>query len=254
MKDGKFNSLMENGEWRIILVLALIFTTSHALDPMYDYRYTLGPEILVPDAFSFGAGAFSRWNEDLTLVTNIQLGLSRDFEMGIKFMGGTNDDWVLDRSIKPHDPWKILPLINIGGKYAISPRLCLQADVPIALNIDKDWGGVISISQLDGYSKNVSFLFEGRVGFGGAAGKDNYEKISLMYIPYFQIGDAFRLSVGPIGSFSFENYSDNLMLDILPKVEAGFKFFTFIAEVSIGILTLDAEKYNRYSLFMMADI
>jgi hypothetical protein len=235
----------------------------YALDPMYDYRYTLGPEILVPDAFYVGFGGYTHLNEDLTFSTNIQLGLTNNIEIGAKFISGTDQRWVIGKEF-PHNKndqttrWyrnHTHYLMDVGAKYAISPHLSLQADVPIALNQDMDWGGVLSLSQWDGYTKNVSFLFEGRLGFGGAAGeKDSRVKPAAAFVPYFQIGESFRLSIGTIGSFSVGNIKDDAMLDILPKLELGFTLFRLTGEVSIGILTWKAEKHNRFALFIVSDV
>jgi len=247
---------------RISLIL-VIAQAVYALDPMYDYRYTLGPEILVPDAFYVGFGGWTRLNEDLTFSTNVQLGLTNKIEIGAKFIPGTDQRWVIRKEF-PHDKndkttrWyrdHTYYLLDVGTKYAISPHLSFQADVPIAFNEDMDWGGVISISQWDGYTKNVSFLFEGRLGFGGAAGEENSRvKPAAAFVPYFQIGESFRLSIGTIGSFSVGRFKDDAMLDILPKLELGFTMFRLTGEVSIGLLTWRAEKYNRFALFIVSDV
>jgi hypothetical protein len=234
----------------LVMVSVSAFSVSHALDPMYDYRYTFGPEIMVPDAFHVGAGGFSRWNDDFTLVSNIQVGLADEFEIGLKVLAGTNDEWILNRNMGWHNPWDVVYLIDIGGKYAISRHWSLQADIPIALNENKGWGGVLSLSRWGGYTKNVSSLLEGRLGFGGAAGEDRYVKPALAFFPYFQIGDSFRFSVGSIGSCSRKE----AMLDILPRVEAGFVWFRLMGEVSVGILRWNTEKYNRFALFAARDI
>ncbi len=239
---------MRNARW--LAAFILMVNMAHALDPMYDYRYTLGPEILVPDAFHAGLGAFTRANDDLKIVFNFQLGIVNSFEMGLKYMVGTNDDWIITK--KPYRN-HTLSMIDIGAKYAISRNLSLQADVPMALNKDREWGGVLSLSQWDGYTKNVSFLFEGRLGFGGAAGHSRHVKPAAAFVPYFQIGDAFRISIGTIASGS-RYLKDDFMLDILPKLELGLAWFRLQTEASIGILTWKAEKYNRYALFISADI
>ncbi|GHV10668.1 hypothetical protein AGMMS49938_00080 [Fibrobacterales bacterium] len=235
--------------------VAFFATPSLALDPLYDYRYTLGPEILVPDAFFLGIGGWTHRYDDGSVTVNAQLGLNESVEIGAKFIIGTNDEWVLTQTRNR----SIIPLIDVGAKYAISPHLVLQADVPIALNKDKKWGGVLTLSQWDGYTKNVSFLMEGRLGFGGAAGEnengDNpYAKAAFSFTPYFQIGDAFRISVTTISSASAGNFEDDFMLDILPRVEAGFSMFRLNLETSIAILTWKAEKFNRYALFILTDI
>jgi len=229
-----------------IIALILAFNFSYALDPMYDYRYTLGPEIVVPDAFFVGAGFWTRRMNDLYLVIpNIQIGLGDRFEMGAKYIGG-------------YYKGDISSLVDIGAKFAISRNLALQADVPFALNGDMDWGGVLSLSQWDGYTKNVSFIYEGRLGFGSAAGNGRYVKPSLAYFPFFQVGNAFRLSVGTICSFgvgkTYDYFKEDFMLDIMPRVEFGILHLRFMGEVSIGILTWEAKKRNRYALFVTTDI
>jgi len=227
-----------------IIALALAFNLSHALDAMYDYRYTLGPEIMVPDAFFVGFGGWTRYTNDLYLMSNLQIGLTDRFEIGAKYIGGSASGH------RSH-------LLDVGTKFAISRNLSLQADVPFALNQERDWGGVLSLSQLDGYTKNVSFIYEGRLGFGSAAGEDRYVKPSLALFPYFQIGNAFRLSVGTLWSFGVgkvEHFKEDCMVDIMPRVEFGIFHLRFMGEVSIEILTWEAKKHNRYAFFVTTDI
>jgi len=245
-----FNKLSTLNSQLSILIFISAFSISHALDPIYDYRYTLGPEILVPDAFHVGAGAFSRFNEDAKIVFNLQVGIIDNLEAGLKYMVGTNDDWIITRDTYRNHT---ISMIDIGIKFALSKNLSLQADVPMAINRDREWGGVLSLSQWDGYTRNVSFLFEGRLGFGGAAGDGRYVKPVAAFFPYFQIGESFRLSTGTIVSGS-NYFKDDFMLDILPKLEVGLVWFRAQVEYSIGILTWKAEKHNRLALFITSDI
>jgi len=124
----------------------------------------------------------------------------------------------------------------------------------LALNKNWDWGGVLSLTRWNGYAKNLSFLSEFRLGFGGAAGDESHVKLAGAFVPNFQIGQSLRVSVGTIPSFSFENSANDFMLDILPKVEVGLKWFRLTGEVAIGILTWDAERYNRYAIFIVSDV
>jgi len=223
-------------------MLALAFNFSYALDPMYDYRYTHGPEIVVPDAFFWGGGVWTRYNGELDLMSNLQIGLTDRFEIGAKIMGDFKK-WYLNSSF-----------IDIGAKFAISRNLAIQADVPF----DGEWGGVLSISQWDGYTKNVSFIYEGRLGFARAAGEGRYVKPSLAFFPFFQIGNAFRLSVGTLCSFGigkeFDYFKEDFMMDLMPRVEFGILHLRFMGEVSIGIITWEAKKRNRYAVFLTTDI
>jgi len=228
------------------LAFMFVLSSAYALDPMYEYRYTLGAEILVPDAFHAGIGAFTHRNADITIVPNVQLGLSDKFEIGMKFLGGVNQ--------LPNKKWDVDPFLDVGAKYAVKPHLALQVDVPVALNEDWEWGGVLSLTQWDGYTKSLSFLFEGRVGFGGAAGENSYAKPSLAFFPCFQIRDSFRIFVGTLGSFSFGSFKDDFMVDILPKVEIGLTWFRLVSEAAIGVLTWDAERHNRYALYIVTDL
>ncbi|MCL2206558.1 MAG: hypothetical protein FWB90_00495 [Fibromonadales bacterium] len=237
-----------------ILTLIFALNFAYALDPMYEYRYTLGPEILVPDAFHAGTGFYTRRNADGKFIFNFQIGLAQSLETGLKYSIGTKEDWVIAKDKSNHDEEHNFHMIDIGLKYAINPHLTLQADFPVALNKDWDWGGVLTLSQWDGYTKNLSFLSEFRLGFAGAAGEDTYVKPAGAIIPNFQIGESFRVSVGTIASFSFENFGHDFMLDILPKLELGLKWFRLTGEVSIGILTLEAEKRNKYAIFIVSDV
>jgi len=230
-----------------IIAFALAFNFSYALDPMYDYRYTLGPEIVVPDAFFISGGGWSRWAGDFYGVGNIQIGLTNEFEIGAKFIGGVED---VNKGIDKN--WHRSYLVDIGAKFAISRNLALQADIPFSINEERDFGGVLSISQFDGYTKNVSFIYEGRLGFGSAAGGDRYVKPSLAFFPFFLIGNAFRLSVGTLGTCGVKE--KDYMVDIMPRMEFGVFHLRFMGEVSIGILTWEPQKRNRYALFVATDI
>jgi len=226
---------------KIVIILLLALNLSYALDQMYDYRYTLGPEIVVPDAFFVGLGGAWTYNtKNLYLMSNLQIGITDRFEVGAKLITVRSS------------------LIDLGAKFAISRNLALQADFPFALNQESDLGGVLSLSQWDGYTKNVSFIYEGRLGFGSAAGDGRYVKPALAFYPYFLIGNAFRLSVGTLCSFGIGSQSDyfkeDFMMDIMPRVEFGIFHLRFMGEVSIGILTWEAEKRNRYALFITTDI
>jgi hypothetical protein len=244
---------MENLELRYLKILMIIFAfgLSHALDPMHNYRYTLGPEILVPDQFNIGLGAWTHRNEDLSIVSNAQVGLTNKFEVGLKYILGTNDEWIISKSRERSHTHSLL---DVGAKYAISEYTALQADVPMSLNKDWEWGGIISFTQWNGYTRNVFSIYEARLGFGGASGPENHVKLSTAYALYFQLGSAFRISICPIGSASFENFKNDSMLDVQPRIEAGFSLFRIMAEVSRGILTYDADKHNRYALFVVSDI
>ncbi|MCL2260293.1 MAG: hypothetical protein FWC15_02940 [Fibromonadales bacterium] len=241
--------------YAILIILQILVQTTYALDPLYEYRYTLGPEILVPDALHVGAGFYTHYNQDGKAILNFQIGLTDEFEAGLKWLAGTNDSWIIAKD-KPDQKYRKHSghIIDVGAKVALKPHLTLQADVPIALNEDWDWGGVLSLTQWTGYAKNLSFLYEFRLGFGGAAGEESYVKPAVSFFPNFQIGQSFRVSVGTITSFSFENIQNDFMLDILPKVEAGLKWFRLTGEVSIGILSWEAKRYNRYAVFIVSDV
>jgi hypothetical protein len=235
-----------------LLALMFAFSAAYALDPMYNYRYTLGPEILIPDVFQTGAGFWTHYNADGVIGLNVQLGVLDVFEIGAKYMAGTNERWILTKG--RHSESFNTHIVDVGAKYAVTPNVSLQVDVPMAINRNWDWGGVVSLTSGDGYTKNIFFIYEGRLGFGGASGPDNHVKASGAFAPYFHIGNAFRLSVCTIASFSFQDIKDDFMVDMMPRVEAGFKSFRIMGEVSLGILTWKAERYNRYAAFVVSDI
>ncbi|MDR2579690.1 MAG: hypothetical protein LBC85_01685 [Fibromonadaceae bacterium] len=235
--------------------LLIIFAfNAYALDPMYNYRYTLGPEIVVPDASHASLGVWTYLNEDLVLSSNVQFGLTDKFEIGAKYIGGTNDEWVTSRS---RDRNHFNSIVNVGAKYAIYPHIALQADVPVSLNRDMDWSGILTVTKYDAFARNVSFIYEGRVGFGEMVGDNSYVKTAASGSAYFQIGSAFRMSVTAVSSGSVgsaRDLKDDFMVDVLPRIEMGFKSFRVIGEVAIAILTYNAEELNRYAVFVVSDM
>jgi len=103
---------------KILIILQILVQTTYALDPMYEYRYTLGPEILVPDAFHVGAGFYTRRNADGRLILNTQVGLADEFEVGLKWLAGTKDNWVIKR--EKHNEKLNWHIIDIGVKFALN--------------------------------------------------------------------------------------------------------------------------------------
>ncbi|MDR0517837.1 MAG: hypothetical protein LBH25_12410 [Fibromonadaceae bacterium] len=249
--------MKQNQILKVLILTIILAQTVSALDPMYDYRYTLGPEIVVPGAFHIGLGGWTHYNEDLTVASNLQIGLTNEFEIGLKYMIGTNQKWITakpdDRRNRDHSH----SLIDIGAKYALSPHISLQADIPMAINRDMEWSGIISITQYSGFAKNVSFMYEGRFGFGDLPGEDSYVKPMASVTPFFQIGQSIRVSIGVITSFSIgatEDFKNDFMLDVLPRIEVGFSAFRLNCEIARGILTYNAVRHNRYALFVVSDI
>jgi hypothetical protein len=242
---------------KIFVILQILVQTTYALDPIYDYRYTLMPEIVVPDAFHVGIGGWTHYNKDLSLATNFQLGIIDEFEVGLKYIGGTNQKWIIAKPGERRERDHSFSLIDVGAKYAISPHLALQVDVPMAINKDMQWSGILSITKYSGLAKNVSFLYEGRLGFGEMIGEDSYAKPAFSVTPFFQIGQYFRMSASVVSSFSLgdsEDFKSDFMLDILPRIELGLALFRITGEISRSILTYDAKKYSRYALFVVSDI
>lgn len=230
---------------RFPLLLALLASSALALDPLYDVRYTFGPEILVPDEFTAGGGFFTRFEEDISLPLNVKIGIDEFWEFGAKLTPGTQDKL---ESVQSY--------IDLGVKYRFTSYSAFQADAMLGVNNDRGGALALTYTRAQRYTRNVSMLFEGRTGFFDAAtGEDGWVKLAGGLYPQFQVGNAVRFRIGAISSGSLGHLSDDFMLDLMPQVEVGIgKGLKVQAEVAVGILQDDNNDNTRFGMYLTTGI
>lgn len=213
---------------RIILIFLSILTVSvSALDRFWDARYTFGPEFMVKDRFTLGAGFYTEYQEDASFPLNIQIALSDYWEVGGKLFFTTYEKLE-----------SIYAYIDVGAKYRFQPNSTLQMDILMGLNHDN--GGALSFTynNLQVITKNFSTLYEARIGlFDGVAGSDGWVKFSGAVFPQVRLGNPIRATIGIVSSGSVGNLSDDFMIDLLPRLDIGIlSYLTLTGELAIGVL------------------
>ena len=229
----------------ILLVLMLLAVYASALDRLWDTRYTFGPEFMVQDRFTVGAGFYTAYIEDGTLPINAQVAINDYWEFGGKIFSTTNDKLET-----------INTFADIGAKYRIREYGTLEADFLLGLNNSEGGGLVISYAQLQKLSKNFSNLIEGRIGFFDAvAGKDGYAKLGIGLTPELRLGNSVRAMMGVEGSGSFGNLTDDFMIDLVPRIEVGLlPNLRVLGELAIGIMQEKNNNNVRTGFYITCDL
>ncbi len=108
-----------------LFFLCFLAVSASALDRFWDARYTFGPEFMVKDRFTVGAGFYTEYEEDAALPVNIQIGINDYWEVGGKIFFTTYNG--LD-NIYAH--------LDAGAKYRFQSNATLQADILVGLGHD----------------------------------------------------------------------------------------------------------------------
>ena len=220
-------------------------SAAFALDPMHDVRYTLGPEILIPNEFTASGGFYTRFEEDLTLPFAIKVGLNEEWEIGSKLSLGTYDKLE-----------SVQGFLDVGAKYRFTSYSAFQADLMLGINNDKGGALALTYTRAQRYTRNFSMLFEGRTGFfEPVTGEDGWVKLSGSLYPQFQVGESVRFRVGAVSSGSLGNLGGDFMVELLPQKEGGLpQGFSILAEVAVGILQDDNNDDTRLGMYVTTGI
>ena len=225
------------------ILLAFLFGQAFALDPIYDMRYTTGPEILVPNEFTASGGFYTQFEEDLTLPLSLKIGINELWEMGAKLSLGTYDKLE-----------SVQGFLDLGAKFRFTSYSALQADLQLGLNNDNGGALVLSYTRAHRYTKNVSILFENRAGFFEAVtGPDGWIKLVGGVHPQFSLNEAVRFRIGAVTSGSLGQLNEDFMLDLVPQASFGLRAgLTLQIEAAIGILQSENNDNARFGMNLVA--
>ncbi|MBP5248238.1 MAG: hypothetical protein J6Z31_10350 [Fibrobacter sp.] len=213
---------------RISLLLTIFLVASaSALDRIWDARYTFGPEFMVRDRTSIGAGFYTNYQEDGYLPMNAQLAINDYWEIGAKLLFDSEDNL---ESIQSY--------VDVGGKYRILEYSTIGADFLIGVGNKRGAGLVFSYTSLHPMSRIFSTLYEARLGFfDRIVSDDGLAEFALGVTPRFKFTPALIAMIGIESSGSFGDLLDDFMVDIVPRVQIGIlPYFHVMGELSIGIL------------------
>lgn len=210
-----------------LLFAFLLVANASALDRIWDARYTFGPEFLVRDRTSIGAGFYTNYEEDGYLPINAQLAINDYWEIGAKLLFDSEDDF-----------GSIQSYVDVGGKYRVLEYSTVGADFLIGVGNKRGAGLVFSYTSLHPMSRIFSTLYEARLGFfDRIVSDDGLAEFALGVTPQFKFTPALIAMIGIESSGSFGDLLDDFMVDIVPRVQIGIlPYFHVMGELSIGIL------------------
>lgn len=210
-----------------LLLIIWLAASASALDRIWDTRYTFGPEFLVRDRTSLGAGFYTNYQEDGYLPINAQLAINDFWEVGAKLLFDSEDDM---ESVQSY--------VDVGAKYRIMEYSTIGADFLIGIGNKRGAGLVFSYTSLHPMSRIFSTLYEARLGFFDRIVSDGgLAEFALGVTPQFKFTPALIAMIGIEFSGSLGNILDDFMVDIVPRVQIGIlPYFHVMTELSIGIM------------------
>lgn len=209
-----------------------------ALHPIYDMRYTTGPEIFKADEGHVGGGFHTRYETDITFPLFLKFGLDERWEVGSRLDFQT-DDYFAQR----------LLFADLGVKMRLNSYTALQADVFLGINNDR--GGAINFGYVTARRHNrlISALYEARVGFFEAVtGPGGIATVQIGAYPQSDLGERVRMRIGLIASNTVGHFADQFRFDLLPSL-----FFRPIAplkiqaDFAIGIIGHEGYRLGIYA-------
>ncbi len=210
-----------------LLLTVFLAVSASALDRIWDARYTFGPEFLVRDRTSIGAGFYTNYEEDGYLPINAQLAINDFWELGAKLLFDSEDNL---KSVQSY--------VDMGAKYRVFEYSTIGADFLIGVGNKRGAGLVFTYTSLHPMSRIFSTLYEARLGFfDRIVSDDGLAEFALGVTPRFKFTQALIAMIGIESSGSFGDILDDFMVDIVPRVQIGIlPYFQIMGELSIGIL------------------
>ncbi len=211
----------------ILFTVLTLSVSSFALDRIWDTRYTFGPEFMTRDRISVGAGFYTNYEEDGYLPFNAQLAINDYWEIGGKLLFDTEDNL---ESVQAY--------LDLGGKFRIFEYSTIEADFLFGIGNDRGSGLVFSYAKLQPLSRIFSTLYEARLGFfDRIVSEDGLSEFAIGVTPQFKFTPAILAMVGIETSGSLGNFTDDFMVDLVPRVQLGIlPHFHVQGELSIGII------------------
>lgn len=211
---------------RLLALFAILTINVYALDPIWDMRYTFGPDGRSSPKIGLGLGLRTDYNTNVLFPVNLTSSLTKNFDIGTKV-----DVQTYDRLNHTQAS------LDIGGRFRFNQSAFVEADAYFGLNRNNGSAVVLTLASDQHISQNFLTYYELRAGFlDGVTGEDGYVKIQAGLTPTLIFGRFFRCMVEVVTSGSAGNLKDDFMVDILPKLEFTFGGTRVRLDFDIGIL------------------
>ncbi len=225
----------------LCLLIAILATSSFALDHFWDMRYNFGPESRPSPKMGIGLGIRSPFNSDVLFPINFTTRLNKNFDVGAKLDINTYNKLEETRTA-----------LDLGIRYRYKPSSYIAFDGYLDLSETSQSALAFTIGTQQFIAKCFANYYELRAGFlDGATGKDGYAKFSASMIPTIVFGQVLRMFLEVTSSASIGNLKDDFMVDIIPKMELTFGGTHVRIDFDVGVMQEKNNDRKTIALYVM---
>ena len=225
----------------LCLLIAILATSSFALDHFWDMRYNFGPESRPSPKIGAGIGIRSPFNSDVLFPINFTTRLNKNFDVGAKLDINTYNKLEETRTA-----------LDLGVRYRYKPSSYIAFDGYLDLSETSQSALAFTIGTQQFIAKCFANYYELRAGFlDGATGKDGYAKFSASMIPTIVFGQVLRMFLEVTSSASIGNLKDDFMVDIIPKMELTFGGTHVRIDFDVGVMQEKNNDRKTIALYVM---
>lgn len=225
----------------LCLLIAILATSSFALDHFWDMRYNFGPESRPSPKMGIGLGIRSPFNSDVLFPINFTTRLNKNFDVGAKLDINTYNKLEETRTA-----------LDLGVRYRYKPSSYIAFDGYLDLSETSQSALAFTIGTQQFIAKCFANYYELRAGFlDGATGKDGYAKFSASMIPTIVFGQVLRMFLEVTSSASIGNLKDDFMVDIIPKMELTFGGTHVRVDFDVGVMQEKNNDRKTIALYVM---
>jgi hypothetical protein len=225
----------------LCLLIAILATSSFALDHFWDMRYNFGPESRPSPKMGIGLGIRSPFNSDVLFPINFTTRLNKNFDVGAKLDINTYNKLEETRTA-----------LDLGVRYRYKPSSYIAFDGYLDLSETSQSALAFTIGTQQFIAKCFANYYELRAGFlDGATGKDGYAKFSASMIPTIVFGQVLRMFLEVTSSASIGNLKDDFMVDIIPKMELTFGGTHVRIDFDVGVMQEKNNDRKTIALYVM---
>ena len=225
----------------LCLLIAILATSSFALDHFWDMRYNFGPESRPSPKMGIGLGIRSPFNSDVLFPINFTTRLNKNFDVGAKLDINTYNKLEETRTA-----------LDLGVRYRYKPSSYIAFDGYLDLRETIQSALAFTIGTQQFIAKCFANYYELRAGFlDGATGKDGYVKFSASMIPTLVFGQVLRMFLEVTSSASVGNLKEDFMVDIIPKIELTFGGTHVRIDFDVGVMQEKNNDRKTIALYVM---
>lgn len=225
----------------LALLTLLLSTSTFAVDPIWNMRYTYGPDAAPAPKIGGGIGLRNNFGDQVLIPINIMGQIAKGWDIGAKL-----DLYTYNR-LK-----NMTSSIDIGSRVQLGNAGFVELDGYIGLNRSNSSAVVITYSKEHFVAKNFSNYYEGRVGFlDGATGDGGWAKIAIGTTPTLRFGSSFKFMMEINASASLGHFTKDFMADIIPKAEISLGGTRLRLDFDIGVLQEGNNDQQTIALYVL---